>query len=186
MIPPINNLFEQLKSCIKFAAEVKDPITITVAIRIGALIIEENGLFPIASKEWRAKTSPQRTLAAFKTHFFQVDKEYHREATTAQSGYHAANIAYQPEELPIEQDMESLALSNFPFTTTPSAFAAAVAEASTVTSQVINPVPTFTPTDFTAVVLAVVVAASGGNNNNRKRNRNRTNENAIPADYGYC
>ena len=123
----------------------------------------------------------------FKTHFRQVDKEYRCEATTAQAGYHASNAAYQPKPLPIEQDMESLALSNAPFTTTLSTFTTAVADTSTVTLQVTNPVPTFTPDDFTSTVLATVAAASGGNNNNHNRNQNQnhTNNNAIPAGYGY-
>ena len=70
--------------------------------------------------------------------------------------------------------------------TTPPTFSPEVTEAFTVTLQVTNPVPTFTPDNFTAAVLAVVAAASGGNNNNRNRNRNRTNDNAILAGHGYC
>ena len=186
MIPPINNLFEQLKSCIKFAAEVKDPITITVAIRIGALIIEENGIFPIINKEWRSKAAHQCTLVDFKTHFRQEDKEYLREAATSQAECHAANAVYQPKPIPIEQDMETLVLSSAPFTTTPSALAAAIAEASTVASQVTNPVSTLTLVNCTIVVLVAVAAASGWNNNNRNRNRNRNNDNMIPSGYGYC
>ena len=96
-----------------------------------------------------------------------------------------AKAAYQPDTLPIEQDMESLALSNTPFTTTPPAFATAVAEASTVTSQVTPPDPNYTPADFTAAILTAVAAASGGNIN-RNRNHNRNNDNAIPVGYSYC
>ena len=95
----------------KFASKDSDPITSTAAIRTGALIIEENGLFPIASKEWRAKYAEQCTLMAFKTHFCQVDKEYRCETTAEQAGYHA-NTVYQPSLLPIEDDTASLALSN--------------------------------------------------------------------------
>ena len=181
---PTNNLFEQLKSCMKFASEGGDLITSTAAIRTGALVIEENGLFPIASKERRAKIAKQRMITAFKTRFRQADKEYYRETTAEQAVYHA-NAAYQPSPLPIKDDMASLALSNIPFTTTPSTFATAVTEYSTVTCQVTNPAPAFTPADFTAAVLAAVAAASGGKNN-RNRNRNRNNDTAIPAGYGYC
>ena len=169
----------------KFAAEGGDPITSIAAIRTGALIIKENGLFPIASKEWRAKLAEQRTLTAFKSHFRRANKEYRRETTAEQAGYRA-NAAYQPSFLTIEDDMVSLVLSNTPFTTTPSAFATAVAEALTVTSQVTNPAPAFTPADFTAVVLAAVATASGNNNRNRNRNRNRNNDTVISADYSYC
>ena len=188
MVPPtpIDNLFEQLKSCMKFTTEGRDPITSITFIRIGALIIEEKGIFPIISKEWRAKAAPQRMLAAFKTHFRQADKEYRRKATTAKSGYHTANAAYQPEPIPIKQDMELLTLLNTLFTTTPSAFVAAVTETSTVISQVTNHVTTFTPANFTTTVIAAISVASGSNNNNRNCNRNRTNNNAIPAGYGYC
>ena len=125
-------------------------------------------------------------MTAFKTHFRQADKTYRCEATTTQAGYHASSAAYQPKLLPIEHNMELLALSNAPFTKIPAALAGAVVEASTITSQVTNPVPTFTPANFTAAVLAEVAAASGGNNNNRNRNCNRTNDNTIPAGYGYC
>ena len=168
----------------QFAAEGGDQITITVAICTGALIIEENGLILIASKEWRSKAGPQRTLTVFKTHFRQADKEYRCETTAAQARYHTVKAAYQPGTLPIEQDTESLVLSNAPFTTTMSTFATAVTEASTVTSQVTPPAPNFTPSDFTAAVLAAVAAASEGNHN-RNRNRNRNNDNAITVGYGY-
>ena len=183
---PIDNLFEQFKSCMKFAVEGGDPITSTAANSTGALIIKKNGLFPITSKEWRAKPAEQRPLIAFKSHFRRADKEYYCETTTEQAGY-CANATYQPSLLPIEEDIAYLVLSNAPFTTTPFAFAAAAAESSTVTSQVTKPAPAFTPADFTAVVLAAVAVASGNNNcnRNRNRNRNRNNDIAILVGYGY-
>ena len=147
-----------------FSSKDGGPITITAAVRTGALIIEENGLFPITSKGWRTRPAHQRTMTDFKNHFRQADKEYRRETTTTQAGYHVANDAYQPNSLTIDQDIESLALSNALFKMTPATFAAAVAESSTVTSQVTNPVPTFTPANFTATVLAVVADAYGGKN----------------------
>ena len=56
---PIDNLFEQLKFCMKFARERGDPITSTAATCTGAFIIEENGLFPITNKDWRANAATQ-------------------------------------------------------------------------------------------------------------------------------
>ena len=71
---PINNLFGQLKSYMKFISESREPITITATFRTGALVIKENGLFPISSKEWRAKPARQQTMTQFKTHFCQTNK----------------------------------------------------------------------------------------------------------------
>ena len=48
---PIDNLFNQLKTCIKFVVDGLDPITKATAISTGFLIIESNGLFPIAYRE---------------------------------------------------------------------------------------------------------------------------------------
>ena len=39
---PINNLFNQLKNCMKFATNDLDPITEATAIKTGVLIIEGN------------------------------------------------------------------------------------------------------------------------------------------------
>ena len=68
------------------------------------------------------------------------------------------------------------------------AFAVAATEGSTVISQVTNLVPTFTPANFTATVIAAVEATSRGYNNNcnRNRNHNHNNDNIILAEYGYC
>ena len=80
---PIDNIFDQLKCCTKFASESRDPITSTATILTGALVIEENHLFPIASNEWRAKAAHQRTMAVCNAHFRQAYKEYRHKATTA-------------------------------------------------------------------------------------------------------
>ena len=180
---PIEKLFGLLKSYIKFTSEVNNHITVTAVVRTGALVIEENGLFPITSKEWRFKVTYQQTMTKFKSHFRQVDKEYRREMTTVQAGYHAVSSVYQPDPLTIEQDMEPLALSNAPFMTTLAAFFTMVVEVSTLTSQVTNPIPAFTPVDFTAVVIAAVAAASSSGNNRNYTPDN--NDNVIPAGYGY-
>ena len=43
-LTPIDNFFEQLKSCMKFISKCGDPITITAVVLTGTLIVEENGL----------------------------------------------------------------------------------------------------------------------------------------------
>ena len=48
---PIDKLFTQLQTSMKFATEGGDPITESSTIRTGVTIIEQNGLFPIACRE---------------------------------------------------------------------------------------------------------------------------------------
>ena len=49
-----------------------NPITYVAAIRTGALSIEENKLFIIFCKQWRAKALHHRTLANLKAHFQMI------------------------------------------------------------------------------------------------------------------
>ena len=54
------------------------------------------------------------------------------DATTVYASYHAANSAYQPNILPLEEDIDLLAILSALFTITPAAFAAAISIACTI------------------------------------------------------
>ena len=128
---PIETLYRQIKTCMTFATKGGDPITPASAIRTGVSIIENNGLFSLDCKEWRARAPLNRTLANFYQHFRKAEKEFKRNPTTTTGGYHAnlatATSHQQQHHHPLP-NYASMTPANHdvPFTTTPSAFAAAV------------------------------------------------------------
>ena len=85
---PIDTLFLQIKSCMRFAKKGGDPISTPAAQRTGLAIIEATGLFRIPCREWRCKRGIDKTLPNFYLHFREADKENRREATALDGGYH--------------------------------------------------------------------------------------------------
>ena len=72
--------------CMILSTKGGDPITPASAIRTGISIIENNGLFSLDCKEWRARSPVNRTLANFCQHFRKAEKEFKRNPTTTTGG----------------------------------------------------------------------------------------------------
>ena len=145
-----------------FATKGGDPITPASAIRTGVSIIENNGLFSLDCKEWRARAPLNRTLVNFYQHFRKTEKEFKRNPTTTTGGYHA-NLAtstshhqqyYHP--IPNYASMTT-ADHDMPFTATQSEFAAVVAAASAAITTTTP--PSMTPVEFQVTVQSAVARA---------------------------
>lgn len=86
---PIETLFTRLKNCMTFAATA-EPIPESSAVRAGLQILEATNQFPIACQEWRDKTTPNKTMRNFITHFSKADVSRKRTLTTKDAGFHRA------------------------------------------------------------------------------------------------
>ena len=167
---PIDTLFLQIKSCMRFTQKGGDPISSPAVQRMGLAILEATGLFRIPCREWRSKNGTDKTLPNFFLHFRAADKENRRETTILDGGYQPAahqisHIDFTQHEQPRPDEAEETML------TTPSAFATAVAE----TASYHNPPPLLAPApviDYTAlaaVMASSTINSSGTSNNNRNR-----------------
>ena len=93
-LTPIEALFTQLNTGIRFATAGNDAPSAASVIRIGYNIINATGLFDVACREWRGKDDATKTLATFRRHFRDADQDRRHSTTTAGSaGYHGANAA---------------------------------------------------------------------------------------------
>jgi hypothetical protein len=96
---PIEALFTQLNTGIRFATAGHDAPSDASVIRIGYNIIHATGLFEVACREWRGKDDATKTLLLFRRHFRDADQDRrHSTATAGSAGYHGANAtaAIQP------------------------------------------------------------------------------------------
>ena len=186
---PIDTLFLQIKSCMRFAKKGGDPISTPAAQRTGLAIIEATGLFRIPCREWRCKRGIDKTLPKFYLHFREADKENRREATALDGGYYPT--AHQVSHVDLDLHGQSRpGATEETFLTTPSVFATAVAEA----ARDNNPPPLLAPApviDYTALAAAMAgttIGSSGNNNSNSNSNRNGggRRRNRDLTGYGYC
>ena len=72
---PIKLLYKQLKTGQKFAARAEEFIQLTQLVRWAYEIVEKNGLFERLCETWRNKPLAERTWAAFKLFFTQVEND---------------------------------------------------------------------------------------------------------------
>jgi hypothetical protein len=84
---PIEDMFEQIRSCRKFAINT-DPISEATAVRAGLTNLEASGLFGDAIRDWRKRPTVEKTIANFNQDFKQADAERQRQTTTKSAGYH--------------------------------------------------------------------------------------------------
>ena len=179
-----------------------DPITEPSAIRTVVAIIEATGLFTIACREWRAKPPTSRTMPNFETHFRLADKEHRRSATTTDGGYHPHPSANSANDLPYNYgtindlysaspyegipDLGALSLqpssSTGTITTSPEAFAAAVAAATPSVASSI----TVTPEAFAAAVASAVAATPTPNRPTNNRLRRDPPPHPTGGTWSYC
>jgi hypothetical protein len=87
---PIEDLFEQIRSCREFAVNT-DPISEAMAVRAGVAIIDASGVFGDAVRDWRKLADNEHTMVNFITDFKRADAERQRQLTTKSAGYH--NVA---------------------------------------------------------------------------------------------
>lgn len=90
---PIENLWEQVKECQRFASAGKDPISEITAVRKTLLNIEHTGVFSDAVRDWRKRPDIEWTWLNFKADFTIADRERQRLLTTENAGYHGAHAA---------------------------------------------------------------------------------------------
>jgi hypothetical protein len=84
---PIEDLFEQIRTCIEFAADT-DPISEATAVRAATMNVEKTGLFSEAIRDWRKRPDADKTMENFIADFSLADAERHRLITTKTAGYH--------------------------------------------------------------------------------------------------
>ena len=88
---PIEKLFSQLKATFEVAIAGNAGITEVAVVRIGYQIIMDTGLFKQELKEWRGKPEVEHTLINFNIFFKAANID--RLATTADGGFHSANVS---------------------------------------------------------------------------------------------
>lgn len=92
---PIENLWEQVKECRRFAAAGNDPISEITAVRKTLLNIEHTGVFTDAIRDWRKRPDAEWTWANFKSEFTIANRERQRQLTSERGGFHGAHSAMQ-------------------------------------------------------------------------------------------
>ena len=182
---PIDTLFLQIKSCMRFAQKGGDPISSPSAQRTCLAILEATGLFRIPFREWRSKTGVDKTLPNFLLHFRAADKENRREMTTLDGGYQPAahnisQVDFSPLEQPRPDEAEQTML------TTPSAFATAVAEAASYhhPPSLLVPAPVIDYAALAAAMAGNTITSAGSSSNDRNGSNRRRG--ADLSGHGYC
>ena len=104
---PIEKLFSQLKTTFEFAIAGNAGIAEITVVRIGYQIIVDTGLFKLELKEWRAKPDTDFTLDNFYTFFKAANID--RLATTADGGFHSANVSATYASKPITSNLAAAA-----------------------------------------------------------------------------
>ena len=169
------------------------PISKHSTDRTAIVIMKATGMFTVAYHDWRAKAASYCTLLNLYAHFRLVDKNHKREVTTQAAGYHyAAHIIQPPVHVPYDlpptlvpqqpytlPDISCVSLVNIDndsFLITPSIFATAVVEATSVREDLI-PQAQFT--------VALVMYGHQGTSPTSNQGSNTTPA-PRTAGYGYC
>ena len=141
----------------KFATDGNEPISTSTTICAGFILIDQTGLFSIVCCKWRARTQANCTWENSIIYFRQTECEHNYSATTEQAGYHAVNAVMEPWKI-----VKPKLNDNTPFTTKPTAFAEAIAEAANIAPKppVALPEPAFGPVIFAAAVVVAVTATN--------------------------
>jgi hypothetical protein len=99
---PIEVLFTQLDDAVAFAHAGGEDFATTQVIRTGYEIIEANGLFETACREWRQRAPAAKSMQQFHEHFRNADLDRASTTTTGTAGYHsnANHVAETPPHVP--------------------------------------------------------------------------------------
>jgi hypothetical protein len=93
---PITNVFTAINDYATMADAANSAENPTQLINIGLIIITRSTLFASDIRRWHGRAAPEKTWAAFKTHFKDAQREIKRSqpaVTTDSLGYHHVNAA---------------------------------------------------------------------------------------------
>jgi hypothetical protein len=82
---PIEHVFTNAKRCRDIAAAGNDPMSEQHVIRGLSRVFEKSGVFATTLHEWKIKPAAEKTLANFKMHFINANKERTRNPTTVKA-----------------------------------------------------------------------------------------------------
>lgn len=83
---PIEDLWQQIKDCMDFAAD-HNPITECTAVQAAVANLEESGAFVDTLKEWELKPLAEQTLANLKSKINLAARVKHKQLTAKGAGY---------------------------------------------------------------------------------------------------
>ena len=87
----MESLFIRGRDCQADCAHI-DPISEMTKINAIHRVLELSGHYTLALQRWDAKAAAQQTYPLMTTYFVQVERARKRELTTADAGFHAANL----------------------------------------------------------------------------------------------